>query len=103
MFYTEYLGVQCLPNEAEYFSTYAKFSGFFICDNTFVCRKDCCSESSEYSRDILCSSIHTQTWFGDSLQTRDNFFVLVCTIFQCNMDCFKVSIFYDIIFCMKCK
>ena len=60
---------QCLPNEAKNFSAYAELSGFFVCYNTFICRKDCDSKSTKYSRNIFCISIYAKSRLGDSLNS----------------------------------
>ena len=75
-----------------------QFSCFFVCNNALVCRQNSNTQSTQNSRNFLASCIYTKTWFRNSLKTCDNFFVLVCTVFQCDMDCFEYSIFYDVIF-----
>ena len=97
-FHLDSSSVQWLPNVAENLSAYAHFSCFSIGDHTFVGRDDSGSQSSEYSRQIFTVCIYTKTRLRDSLKACDNFFILISTVFQGDVNRLKCPIINEIIF-----
>ena len=55
------------------------------------------SPPSTFGRFSL-ASVYTKTWFRNSLEACDNFFVLISTVFQCDVNCFEYSVFNNVVF-----
>ena len=89
------------PDEIRYMLNLAadlKLTSLFVGDNALVGGKDSYAKTAKYFRQVLFVSVYTQTRFGNSLQAGDDLLILICTVFQLDVDSFEYAILDNVIF-----
>ncbi len=75
-----------ITHVSQNFAANLQLSCFLIGNNTLVGGNDCDTKTAQYAGKLFLTSVYTQAGFGNSLDTGNNLFVLIFTVFQSDVD-----------------